>query len=135
MSLLNEPVILTLDDVEDYNYTPAAEYVFNVVDQLQRVGLVDDQPYATVDDARESIVDLICHLDLKRDEHSVSEGYIEVEWAHGVIALWIRFGVTLPAEEDPDEQDGFVSMLSKVSRGCEAAYDIAQALKLLKKEK
>jgi len=118
-------VILTQAQLVDYDFTPAAEYIYDVLSSLQRLKYIDTQPYKDVDDVKEAIKDLINKINFDKDWDAIGSGCIEILWKDDVIQLDIRFSALVEAEEDPEEQGGFVDLMRKIERGCETAFDIA----------
>lgn len=88
------PVTLAVDEVEEYDFSGAAEQIYRILSVLQLCNLIPEVPYSESVEVFDAIQNLVDDIDLGSDELQISESkYIRVEFRDEMLALEVYVGV------------------------------------------
>jgi len=88
------PVTLSLDEIEEYDFSDAAEQIFDILSVLELCKLLPEIPYESSSDVYDVIQNLVDDIDLGSDEVQISEfRYIRVEFRDEMLAVEAYVGV------------------------------------------
>lgn len=89
-----EPVTLEVGEIEEYDFSDAAEQIYCILSVLQLCDLIKEVPYRSSEEVSDKIHELVGDIDLGSDELQISESkHIRVEFRDEMLALEVYVGV------------------------------------------
>lgn len=88
------PVTLLIGEIEDYDFSDAADQIYRILSVLQLCSLIDVVPYRSSEDVFDAIHRLVNDIDFGFDELQISESnFIRVEFRDEMLSLEVYVGV------------------------------------------
>lgn len=88
------PVTLEIGEIEEYDFSDAAEQIYSILSILQLCDLIDGVPYGSSEEVFDRIHDLVDDIDFGSDELQISESkHIRVEFRDELLSLEVYVGV------------------------------------------
>lgn len=88
------PITLEVGEVEEYDFSDAADQIYRILSVLQLCDLIGEVPYRESKDVFDAIQVLVDDIDLGNDELQISESkHIRVEFRDEMLALEVYVGV------------------------------------------
>lgn len=88
------PITLAVGEIEEYDFSDAADQMYRILSVLQLCDLIPEVPYKDSGEVLDAIQNLVDDIDLGSDELQISESkYIRVEFRDEMLALEVYVGV------------------------------------------
>ncbi len=89
-----DPITLEVGEIEEYDFSDAAEQIYSILSVLQLCDLIEEVPYGSSEEVFDKIYELVDDIDLGSDELQISESkHIRVEFRDEMLALEVYVGV------------------------------------------
>lgn len=89
-----EPITLLIGEVEEYDFSDAADQVYRILSVLQLCDLIKEVPYSSSEDVFDAIQNLVDDIDLSCEELQISESkHIRIEFRDEMLAIEVYVGV------------------------------------------
>lgn len=89
-----KPITLEIGEVEEYDFSDAADQIYCILSVLQLCDLIPEVPYGEPEDVFDAIRNLVDDIDFGSDELQISESkHIRVEFRDEMLALEVYVGV------------------------------------------
>lgn len=89
-----DPITLEVGEIEDYDFSDAADQIYSILSVLQLCDLISEMPFTDPVDVFDKIRDLIDDIDLGSSDLQISESkHIRVEFRDDMLALEVYVGV------------------------------------------
>lgn len=89
-----KPLVLVVGEIEGFDFTERAKYIFNVLQILKANNLLSSVSYCTIEEVKETIHRLVADIDFNSDKHQVSEcGHIRIEYTDELFSLQLYLNV------------------------------------------
>lgn len=88
------PVTLAVGEIEEYDFSDAADQIYRILSVLQLCDLIPEVPYSEPEEVLDAVLNLVDDIDLGSDELQISESkHIRVEFRDDMLALEVYVGV------------------------------------------
>jgi len=89
-----DPIALVHGEIVEYDFSDAADQIYDILFVLQLCNLIDEVPYSSSEEVFDKIYELVDDINLGSDELQISESkHIRVEFRDEMLALEVYVGV------------------------------------------